>query len=138
MPSQQVFQRFEASYTRIVSDLNNTIAFFDDFYSILVENATDNIREIFTTVNIQRIKIMLQVSFHELIIYGQTGQAGAGLKAHRESHRAYGIAAEDFACWMNAMLQAVQKHDPEVDQDILDAWTAVIQPGLTFMGETPR
>ena len=53
--------------------------------------------------------------------------------ADLHSHRHLGIEPHLYRFWLESVLQAVQVHDPDCNEHVLEAWWRILTPAVEFM-----
>lgn len=121
---------FNSSFERINRRLDS---FFEAFYVEFV-GQSDDIKDRFSGVDMQRQKEMLEVSFNYLVSFYATKQASHYLIDMAKRHNtSYAVSIDMYDIWVDALLLTVKKMDPEYEKGVDLAWRVVIAPGIEFM-----
>jgi hemoglobin-like flavoprotein len=112
-------------------------AFFDSFYELFV-GASDEVKEKFKNTDMKRQALMLQDSLFVLAVAAQGGKDSParyslpGL-AETHGHKGLDIRPELYDVWLDALLEAVKRHDPEHSPEIEEAWRTTLASGIEYM-----
>lgn len=108
----------------------NKEEFFIDFYDFFMSSSAV-IKERFLHTDMPAQRHLLRNGILQLILHAR-GMPDRKLKALGESHDRshYNIKPEWYSLWLDSLMKAVQKHDPQFTQELEDAWRDVITPGI--------
>ncbi len=108
---------------------------FDDFYFGL-GNRIPAVGSMFASVDMEQQNQLIRDGIRDLIdfAYGSS-KAEAELQRLAKSHSrsGLGIAPEYYPHWINALMEAVRKHDTQANDDTESAWRKVLADGIDLM-----
>lgn len=110
--------------------------FASDFYAAFL-NMSPLIREKFANTNMDTQQRMLDFGIRHLIRYFHE-PSQVTIDKMQELAVSHGkgrlaIEAEWYGLWLDALLDTVKKHDPNVDQALENAWRQVAEYGIAAM-----
>ena len=119
----------EESYARCFE----SPGFLDTFYQQLLESSPA-IPPMFSQTDFERQHKVLQHGLGVLLIYAKR-ENPALLQRIADRHNRDDVAVDPslYPFFVESLLSAVRKHDPQVDPDLEEAWRAVLAPGIEFM-----
>ena len=122
-------ERVEESYARCTE----SPGFLDTFYQHLLESSPA-IPPMFSQTDFERQTKLLQHSLGVLIIYAKR-QNPALLERIAERHNRDNVNVKPdlYPFFVESLVEAVAKHDPQFDSDAAEAWRAAVTPGIEFM-----
>lgn len=109
--------------------------FFDTFYTTFVA-ASPVVREKFRKTDMAKQKILLREGITFMILFaGGSAMAAGKIKALGESHAKIrlDIAPALYPLWIDALLIAVAKHDPQFSKDLDEVWRRTMAKGIGVM-----
>jgi hemoglobin-like flavoprotein len=112
-----------------------TNGFFDSFYSILKGSHPD-IAIMFAETNFTRQNELLRVMLGTLLMFDHGGDAAKQVVAEvRKSHGRHrlNVRPELYDHWIDSLMQACAKHDPEFGEGLEDAWRKVLAKGISYI-----
>ena len=125
-------ERFEESYWRAAAAYVDGKTFADAFYDRFLASS-DEIRALFggTDFEIQKRMFLLSILYVSSL-YGKP-RPGRLITTLAERHRSVGVRPEMFGTWRDCLLETVRVHDPDSDEAVLEAWRAVMEPGVEYV-----
>ena len=109
--------------------------FIDTFYEHFLAKS-EEVREKFRDTDFARQKLMLRESLLMLLLVNQN-EPGAIQElerlGERHSRRGVDIPPHLYDLWLDALCEAVEKHDPEYKPILDDKWQAAMQPGIKMI-----
>ncbi|XOZ34262.1 globin [Halomonadaceae bacterium KBTZ08] len=128
MDSSEVEAVFQ-SYGRVCRDEQ----FFIDFYDFFM-NSSQTIKDQFLETDMKQQRHLLRNGIMQLILYAR-GMPDTKLQQLGRSHsrNGYAIAPEWYSIWLDALMQAVKKHDPEYTPELEAQWRRVLKPGIDLI-----
>lgn len=126
-------QLFRESVTRCVADAAFLQTFYDRFMG-----SSDEIRQKFDGTDFKTQKRALADSLFALAVALQsqkTSEAWRELErvARRHSSTDMDIRPEMYDVWLECLVQAVARHDPQYTPEVESAWRAALGEGVAFM-----
>lgn len=109
--------------------------FLERFYWLFMSSSPE-VREKFARTNWLRQKRMLVASFHMMMVAEEEGTDGnAHLHRMAALHGTHGrdIPEHLYDVWLRCLLQAVEEHDPEWNDEIKSLWSKMMERGIGFM-----
>ena len=123
------FDQVVASYHRSRA----TEELFDTFYSIFLAKSP-SIPPKFAKTNFALQKRMVKQSILLMLnFYGGIEQAREDIEQLGELHNQLEIEAEMYELWLDSLVEAIQKHDPEYTPELETAWREAMRPGIELM-----
>lgn len=107
-------------------------SFFDDFYDAFIA-ASPRVAAKFADTDMERQKAVLRESITYLIMFHAGSQVAAAKiaeLARTHSRSRFDIAPDLYALWERTLIETIQKHDDQLDVDLLEAWKAVLRSGI--------
>ncbi|MFO7788919.1 MAG: globin [Halospina sp.] len=128
MDSSEVEAVFQ-SYGRVCRDEQFFIDFYDYFMS-----SSQTIKDQFRDTDMKQQRHLLRNGIMQLILYAR-GMPDTKLQQLGQSHsrQGYNISPEWYSLWLDALMQAVRKHDPEYDATLDAQWRRVLKPGIDLI-----
>ena len=121
--------RFHASLERASQSSDFVDAFYDDFFN----NAT-GAQQRFHNTDMERQKRKLKSSLHMLtMLVDETPGAEMYLEHLGNVHGRYQIPPEMFEIFLDSLLYAVGRADPEFDDGLEAVWRRVLRRGIDIM-----
>jgi hemoglobin-like flavoprotein len=124
---------FRASLNRCVA----TPVFLKDFYDLFIRSS-EAVRDKFRDTDLERQARMVKDSLHLMAVAAQSGRdtiAWGEMErlARRHSRADRDVPPELYDLWLDCLLQAVRKHDPEGSPAVESAWREALAPGIAYM-----
>jgi hemoglobin-like flavoprotein len=119
----------EASYRRCAENP----AFYAALYAHLL--ASDpRIPPMFAATRFERQHRLLRHSLGVLLIYAKRPNPALLERiAVRHSRADVGVTPALYPCFVESLVHAVARHDPEFRPEVAAAWRAVVVPGIEYM-----
>lgn len=108
---------------------------FDTFYELFLGKAAD-IPPMFARTDFAHQKLMLRESILEMLVFAQTRSGLAEIERLAERHRQLNVKAVHYELWLDALCEALAKHDPEFSPALEQKWRDAMRKGIELM--TPR
>jgi hemoglobin-like flavoprotein len=107
--------------------------FFADFYDLLLASDA-RIPPMFAKTKFERQHKLLQHGLGLLLIYAKRPNPALLERiAVRHSRADVGVEPELYPRFVEALVQAVERCDPEFGPEVADAWRRAAEPGIAFM-----
>ena len=118
-----------ASYHRC----RQSSAFFDTFYDIFLGKSPE-IAAKFAHTDFARQKLMLRESLFEMLnYYGGIESVREEIEQLGKRHQQLEVRTEHYEQWLDALCEAVARHDPEYRDDLGEMWRKAMRPGIAMM-----
>lgn len=118
-----------ASYHRCRSDAR----FVDTFYDLFLARSPE-VAQKFEHTDFERQKMMLRESLLEMISFEQDlPGAHEEIAKLAQRHKELEVTREMYVMWLDALCEAVERHDPEYTPEIGDSWRRAMQKGIDWM-----
>ena len=127
------FEQVIASYHRA----RESSGFFDTFYRIFLEKSPE-IPPMFARTDFPHQKRMLRESILEMLLFAQTGIGRAELERLAARHRQLNVTNTHYELWLDALCEALAKHDPDFGKTLAPMWRKVLRPGIKVMIGRPN
>ena len=82
-------------------------------------------------------KLMLRESILEMLVFAQTGSGGDEINGLAERHRQLNVKPVHYDLWLDALCEALAKHDPEFNSDLDRMWRDAMRKGIALMAAGP-
>lgn len=126
---EQLVEAAQASYERC----RHSEAFLADFYEAFL-GSDPAIRPLFAHTDFDRQRRLLQHAMGLLFSFARRPNPNLLERiATRHGPAEMDIPAHYYPRFMDALLLAVQKHDPEATPTVAEAWRAALAPGIRYM-----
>ena len=107
--------------------------FFEGFYEVLLDS-NDVIRPMFADTEFPRQHRLLQHGLGLLFIYAKRQDAELLERiANRHSSDDIDVPPELYPYFVDSLVHAVSRSDPEFGSSIEEAWREVVRPGIDYM-----
>lgn len=129
---------FNDSYERIfgrnISTSKNGDDFFDYFYWSFI-NSSPEVEYAFRNTDMDNQKSMLKKSLMYAVNFSACGQDFSYMEAIAKSHSKAekNIDPKLYDFWLDSMVVAVKKFDPEFNDNIELAWRLALDHAITYM-----
>lgn len=109
-------------------------AFLDRFYDIFLSRSP-KVQEKFVNTDFTKQKAALRASFSAMVAAAAEGAPAKYLDklANRHSSRDLDIGSEFYDLWLDSLIEAARKTDPEFGFDVAKAWEAVMMVGIDYL-----
>ncbi len=125
------FNQIVASYHRA----RNAVEMFDTFYRHFLDKSPE-IPPMFVHTDFPHQKLMLRESLLEMLMFAQTGSGRDEIERLAERHRGLNVKPEHYDLWLEALCEALAKHDPEFTPELEQLWRQAMQKGIQLMSES--
>ena len=107
--------------------------FFAEFYKIFMGKSHE-IKSMFVQTDMETQRGLLRGGILWLIMHAR-GMSDTKIRALGESHskKKMDINPIHYNDWLDALIEAVEKFDPECTQEISDAWRTTLTPGIKII-----
>ncbi len=107
--------------------------FVETFYEIFLAKSPE-IAKKFARTDFKHQKLMLRESLLEMLCF-EMGMAGAKDEIVRLGHRHHDlrIPPNMYEMWLDALCEAVAKHDPQFTPELEQQWRDAMRPGIELM-----
>ena len=106
--------------------------FIDTFYDVFLSKSPD-VAEKFRHTNFPQQKLMLRESLLMMLLFNIDADATREeLERLAKQHgpRGIDIPSHMYDLWLDALCEAVQRHDPEYQPELDDQWRRAMQAGI--------
>lgn len=117
-----------ASYHRA----RQTGELFDTFYDIFLSKSPE-IPPMFARTDFPHQKLMLRESILEMLLFAQLGEGRAEIERLAERHRQLEVRPVHYELWLDALCEALTRHDPKYRPELEQAWRDAMRSGLELM-----
>jgi len=120
-----------ASYHRC----RDSAGFVDTFYAHFLAKSRE-VADKFRSTHFTRQKLMLRESLLSMLLFNLgSADALAELErlAERHSRRGVDISPHLYELWLDALCEAVEKHDPEFTADLGNQWREAMRAGIELL-----
>lgn len=133
MPAQAQIDAFRASLNRCLAEPE----FLRHFYEIFVESSPE-VREKFKNTDFPRQTRVLADSLYMMAVAAQlerNAEAWAEMDrlARRHDRTGLDIRPGLYDLWLDCLLRAVARHDPEYSREIETAWRETLAVGIEYL-----
>lgn len=122
------FNQIVASYHRARS----AAEIFDTFYRLFLGKSPE-IPPMFAHTDFPHQKLMLRESLLEMLMFAQTGSGRDEIERLAERHRGLNVKPEFYDLWLQALCEALAKHDPAFTPELEQLWRQAMQKGIAVM-----
>ncbi len=122
------FDKVVASYHRA----RQSGGLFDTFYSHFLGKSPD-IPPMFVHTDFPHQKLMLRESLLEMLIFLQTESNRVEIKRLAQRHRLLNVKSEHYNLWLDALCEALAKHDCEFNARLERMWRDAMLKGIAVM-----
>jgi hemoglobin-like flavoprotein len=126
------FDQVVASYHRA----RQTSQLFDTFYDLFLAKSPE-IPAMFARTDFPHQKLMLRESILEMLVFAQTGSCRDEIQRLAERHRQLNVKPIHYDLWLDALCEALAKHDSEYNSALDRMWRDAMQKGIELMSVTP-
>jgi hemoglobin-like flavoprotein len=126
------FDQVVASYHRA----RQSGQLFDTFYALFLSKSPE-IPPMFARTDFPHQKLMLRESILEMLVFAQTGSGRDEIKRLAERHRQVNVKAAHYDLWLDALCEALAKHDNEFSPALEQMWRDALKKGIELMSARP-
>jgi hemoglobin-like flavoprotein len=127
------FDLVAASYHRA----RQTGELFDTFYKLFLSKSPE-ISPMFAHTDFPHQKLMLRESILEMLTFAQTGRGREEIERLGARHRQLNVAPRHYELWLDALCEALAKHDPAFTAQLAQLWRAALRSGIELMTTSPN
>jgi hemoglobin-like flavoprotein len=112
-----------------------SVGFVDTFYERFL-GKSDEVARKFEKTDFSRQKLLLRESLLAMLLFNlNSADARDELErlAERHSRKGLDIGPHLYELWLDALCEAVEKHDPKVTPERRDQWRAAMRPGIELL-----
>jgi hemoglobin-like flavoprotein len=124
----QVFDQVVASYHRA----RESGQLFDTFYRLFLGKSPE-IPPMFARTDFPHQKLMLRESILEMLVFAQTGSGRDEIMRLAERHRQLNVQSMHYDLWLDALCEALAKHDPQFSSALENLWRSAMRKGIEVM-----
>jgi hemoglobin-like flavoprotein len=109
--------------------------FVDTFYEHFLAKSEEVARK-FEKTDFARQKLLLRESLLAMLLLNlNSADAREELErlAERHSRRGLDVGPHLYELWLDALCEAVEKHDPKFTPELREQWRAAMRPGIELM-----
>ena len=127
-------QIFKDSMTRVLGNGAYNPAFIRSFYDIFLET-TPAVAKKFEHTDMSAQRTMLHDSLLMMVEFNRTREPSPALQqlANSHSRRVHDINPEFYELWLDSLVAAVSRYDPEFTDQVDLAWRIALAPGIAYM-----
>ena len=122
------FDQVVASYHRA----RQSGGLFDTFYELLLRKSPE-FPPMFARTDFPHQKLMLRESILELLLFAQTVSNRDEIERLAEQHRLMKVKPAYYELWLDALCEALARHDPNFTPQLDALWREAMQPGIDVM-----
>lgn len=122
------FDQVVASYHRA----RESGQLFDTFYRLFLRKSPE-IPGMFARTDFPHQKLMLRQSILEMLVFAQTGAGRTEIERLRDRHRELNVTPVQYELWLDALCEALAKHDPEYNPVLETKWRDAMRKGIDIM-----
>lgn len=125
---------FNASLQRTLGNRSFNSDFIEHFYEHLI-GQSDEIAALFRHTDMSVQKTMLHDSLQLMVDYYRSRELPIGLQRIAQMHGRKGRAIPErmYATWLDSLMQALQRFDPQFSDEVELAWRETLAPGIAYM-----
>ncbi len=125
---------FDESVARVLGNGAYNPEFIRDFYDVFL-SVSPSIAEKFAHTDMSAQRTMLHDSLLLMMEFNRTRVPTARLKQLAEIHSRSGhdISPTFYDAWLDSLVTAVSRHDPNFNDEVELAWRIALAPGICFM-----
>jgi hemoglobin-like flavoprotein len=109
---------------------------FDTFYKLFLGKSPE-IPPMFARTDFAHQKLMVRESVLEMLQYAVSGSGLEYVRKLGDRHRELHVEPKHYELWLDALCEALAKHDPQYDADSERRWRAAMQKGIDLMMAVP-
>lgn len=126
-------QTFRASLSRCLADTE----FLHDFYELFLGSSAE-VREKFKNTEFPRQTRVLADSLYLMAVASESKDNAIAWReldrlAARHARSELDIRPEFYDTWLECLIQAARKYDPEFSPEVEGAWRAALGPGIEHL-----
>lgn len=109
---------------------------FNTFYDLFLHKAPE-IPPMFFRTDFRHQKLMLRQSLLEMMIFAQMNAGREEIERLAERHRQLKVKPEHYDLWLDALCEALARHDPQFSAELERMWREAMPPGIEVMRGGP-
>jgi hemoglobin-like flavoprotein len=109
---------------------------FDAFYQLFLVKSAE-IPPMFARTDFPHQKLMLRESILEMLVFAQMGSGRDEIKRLAERHRQLNVKPAHYDLWLDALCEALARHDSEFDPALEEMWRDAMRKGIALMTADP-
>ena len=122
------FNQVVASYHRA----RQSGELFDTFYRLFLGKSPE-IPPMFAHTDFPHQKLMLRESLLEMLMFAQTGSGRDEIERLAERHRSLNVQPTHYELWVEALCEALAKHDAAFTPQLEHLWREAMRQGIAVM-----
>ena len=122
------FDQVIASYHRA----RDSGELFDTFYVIFLAKSPE-IPPMFARTDFPHQKLILRESILEMLVFAQMGSGRDEIEGLAERHRQLNVKPAHYELWLDALCEALAKHDCEFNSTFERMWRDAMRKGIQLM-----
>lgn len=130
----------ESSFDQVVASYHRarqTGELFDTFYSLFLGKSPE-IPPMFARTDFPHQKLMLRESLLEMLMFVQTESGRVEIERLADRHRQLNVKPAHYDLWLDALCEALTKHDCEFNSALEQMWRDAMQKGIDVMSTNSR
>jgi hemoglobin-like flavoprotein len=108
---------------------------FDTFYDLFLRKSPE-FPPMFARTDFPHQKLMLREFILEMLLFAQTGSAREEIDRLAERHRQLNVKPRHYDLWLDALCEALARHDPKYDAQLEASWRKAMRKGIELMSAT--
>jgi hemoglobin-like flavoprotein len=109
---------------------------FDTFYQVFLGKSSE-IPAMFARTDFPHQKLMLRESILVMLVFAQTGSGRDEIERLAERHRQVNVKPSHYELWLDALCEALAKHDRKFDTTLELMWRDAMRKGIDVMSACP-
>jgi hemoglobin-like flavoprotein len=105
---------------------------FDTFYDLFLHKSPE-IPPMFARTDFAHQNLMLRESILELLLFVQTGSGRDLIERLGARHRVLGVKPAYYEMWLDALCEALAKHDSQFNGELEGMWRETMRKGVKLM-----
>ncbi len=133
MEPREIAQVFNDSYERLMQTAEGGLAFYREFYAILMERS-ELAAEKLRGLEVERqVKNLQSAVITLMLVYGSGDVEYAQRLGERHGKRGLDIPPELYVVWLDCLMEAVSRYDRKFDGRVEAAWRGLLAEGIAVM-----
>jgi hemoglobin-like flavoprotein len=92
-----------------------------------------DILPMFARTDFPHQKLMLRESILEMLVFAQTGSGREEIERLADRHRQVKVKPAHYDLWLDALCEALAKHDPQFNPTVEQIWRNAMRKGIDLM-----
>jgi hemoglobin-like flavoprotein len=129
----------DASFDQVIGSYHrarDSGKLFDTFYDLFLRKSPE-IPPMFARTDFPHQKMMLRESILVLLTFAQTGSGREEVERLAGQHRELKVNPAHYDLWLDALCEALAKHDPKFNAQLEAMWREALRKGLERMSAAP-